>query len=988
VKLATVHDYGKDAARLASAIALALVIAWAPYLFFGKTLLAGASDVASLYPTGAQPSADSGYRVFRFNDSGAPGWQNEPWLALQHRLVFDEHVMPLWDPYDGYGVPFAASMIAQPYYPLTFAVSLDPTPWTYNLLVIGRLFIVSLGCALFVRLFAGFTPALIAGICAAFSGYFLLYLDICHVAVEAMLPWTLIGVELVIRKASARSAAVLAVSWALTLIGGMPESAALAGVVVASYAAFRIIVSRADAPVLPRLLGLSSGLCVGTMVAGVMLVPFLEYLGRDFDDHQFASLANGLTFDPFVPWRLLTELAPLAVGPPWNNILTGFAGWSGARGAPGVFAVFFAFVAAVTALLIHRRRMLIDRIVLYMAVVVALLEAKRFGVPFVNWIGALPVLRLVEFTKYEEAPIAVFCAILAGFGVAAILERRVGTRPVILALFVVLGAITWLYEGITVPDTTPHAKLFYAAMAFLLAVFAAAALIAVYAVRRRTANWHAVAASLIALAFIEGTCAFLIPISYFIDKPASGARNPYAGAPYIAYLQRETARDGGRIVATAAELFPDWASAFGLYDTRYLDAMYPQRYLPFVAAFLYSSASDADTEHDRFTGMKTIHFGSQLVRRWMALSSVEYAISSAPVLSSQDDFLAALWAQTGPTIPAALKAAVRLLPVNVAGTVEPTLFEHPPYSGVQYTSKIARVHPWLAVDLTLDPATWNLCGGPVTFRVDALNTIGTVVSSATRTVDPKHDIRDRRWTRLTLDLRREIGRPVTLRFATSVGQPGDACAAWAEWGGPRWTALEDLLPFREAQTSGFERVRNVTDANVYRVTDSLPRLALFHNVQHVANGDQALHAMTGPGFDVRHTAVIEGDAPPVFRDSRLDQVQLITRSSQRVEADVTTSSDALLLQNDTWYPGWEATVDGRESPIFVADYLFRGIGIPAGHHRVVIAYRSNAVTAGSVLSLFGIVLLIGMFLTESLHRRNSQPPIVTSSSNEQIAKVK
>jgi uncharacterized membrane protein YfhO len=42
---------------------------------------------------------------------------------------------------------------------------------------------------------------------------------------------------------------------------------------------------------------------------------------------------------------------------------------------------------------------------------------------------------------------------------------------------------------------------------------------------------------------------------------------------------------------------------------------------------------------------------------------------------------------------------------------------------------------------------------------------------------------------------------------------------------------------------------------------------------------------------------------------------------------------------DTWYPGWRATVDGRETPIHEAYGALRGVVLPAGAHTVEFRYR-------------------------------------------------
>ena len=61
-------------------------------------------------------------------------------------------------------------------------------------------------------------------------------------------------------------------------------------------------------------------------------------------------------------------------------------------------------------------------------------------------------------------------------------------------------------------------------------------------------------------------------------------------------------------------------------------------------------------------------------------------------------------------------------------------------------------------------------------------------------------------------------------------------------------------------------------------------------------------------------------------------------SPARIEIDVDSELGGVLALHETWYPGWIAEIDGKRVPIMRADVLFRGVEVPAGHHRVVFRY--------------------------------------------------
>ncbi len=77
--------------------------------------------------------------------------------------------------------------------------------------------------------------------------------------------------------------------------------------------------------------------------------------------------------------------------------------------------------------------------------------------------------------------------------------------------------------------------------------------------------------------------------------------------------------------------------------------------------------------------------------------------------------------------------------------------------------------------------------------------------------------------------------------------------------------------------------------------------------------------------------------------------------SLRVEAEADT--DATLVIADAWWPGWEATIDGREVTIYRADSLVRAVRWPAGRHVLEMHYRPREALSGIFLSALGVAVL-------------------------------
>lgn len=82
----------------------------------------------------------------------------------------------------------------------------------------------------------------------------------------------------------------------------------------------------------------------------------------------------------------------------------------------------------------------------------------------------------------------------------------------------------------------------------------------------------------------------------------------------------------------------------------------------------------------------------------------------------------------------------------------------------------------------------------------------------------------------------------------------------------------------------------------------------------------------------------------------------------RIEVAAEGPEPALLAVNQTWDPGWRATVDGRPVPLLRTDLSLSGLVVSPGRHEVVLRYEDPAVTAGLALGACGLVACVALAL--------------------------
>ncbi|MCZ6602493.1 MAG: YfhO family protein, partial [Planctomycetota bacterium] len=141
---------------------------------------------------------------------------------------------------------------------------------------------------------------------------------------------------------------------------------------------------------------------------------------------------------------------------------------------------------------------------------------------------------------------------------------------------------------------------------------------------------------------------------------------------------------------------------------------------------------------------------------------------------------------------------------------------------------------------------------------------------------------------------------------------------------------------------------------------ALPRARLFSRAIQVGSEEAALAALRSDDFDPNETIVLEGGTAAV--DLGTAERTLVTESyvPGEVSFNVISPNDSYLLFNESWSPGWEATVGDEPTPIRRANFLMQAIQVPEGSHRVIFRYRSPALYRGGLLSLVAGALAIAL----------------------------
>jgi hypothetical protein len=175
-------------------------------------------------------------------------------------------------------------------------------------------------------------------------------------------------------------------------------------------------------------------------------------------------------------------------------------------------------------------------------------------------------------------------------------------------------------------------------------------------------------------------------------------------------------------------------------------------------------------------------------------------------------------------------------------------------------------------------------------------------------------------------------------------------------------------------TAGHFRLVHSGDVKIYQNLDVLPRAFVVHRARVIEDDEAAVAAMQDESFRPNEEAILAEAPPgrgawamPPQATLNCDQVTIFSYEPERVIIEADLASEGYLILTDTYYPGWRAYVDGKESSIIRANLLFRAIRLSAGQHRVEFSYEPASLKVGAAISSATLLaIVVGLWL---VHRR-------------------
>lgn len=165
---------------------------------------------------------------------------------------------------------------------------------------------------------------------------------------------------------------------------------------------------------------------------------------------------------------------------------------------------------------------------------------------------------------------------------------------------------------------------------------------------------------------------------------------------------------------------------------------------------------------------------------------------------------------------------------------------------------------------------------------------------------------------------------------------------------------------------------------VYANPHAMDRVYMVHDYQ-IHAGSEALAVMKSDTFEPWRTALLEEDPGVPHLDAHEDlvpgTVRLLEYAPNRIVCEVESENAGFVVLADNWHPDWQVFIDGERHNLYVANYTFRAVHVPAGTHTIVFKYLSPQFRMGVVVTLVSVIaaLVCCFIILMSRRRKHTNP---------------
>ncbi len=188
------------------------------------------------------------------------------------------------------------------------------------------------------------------------------------------------------------------------------------------------------------------------------------------------------------------------------------------------------------------------------------------------------------------------------------------------------------------------------------------------------------------------------------------------------------------------------------------------------------------------------------------------------------------------------------------------------------------------------------------------------------------------------------------------------------WDGLKLVHLEPGGLVENISSESLANLQTKDTIKIYENEKVLPRVFLAENCQVIKNENDYPVIFSSEDFNPRKKILINKSPEGLNCDdeiktlSPIEIVEILDYRPNSIDLKVHVEKNRLLFLSDAYFPGWEASIDGKETKIYRANYAFRSIVVSPGEQRVRFEYNPIPFQLGKIISFCALFIVLFIIL--------------------------
>lgn len=176
-----------------------------------------------------------------------------------------------------------------------------------------------------------------------------------------------------------------------------------------------------------------------------------------------------------------------------------------------------------------------------------------------------------------------------------------------------------------------------------------------------------------------------------------------------------------------------------------------------------------------------------------------------------------------------------------------------------------------------------------------------------------------------------------------------------------------LIVYKKISSEKLQLLKNIKFENyeifLYKNSQALPLAYTVRDFRIATTLQQAQKILESQDFDPLDSVILEEEIniskTPTKRNN---QITIIERQPTKIKLKADFETDGIMVLAQTFYHGWSAKIDVKDTKIFPANINSNAIIVPAGKHQIEFNYRPNYLYTWGPISLVSIIILLTAML--------------------------